>query len=436
LSNKNKEFILLEASYIVGGRQQTIKNKEGAVLYEAGAWRVHSSHTRVLKLCKKLGLKLKFFEKQKRKKEIKNIAGLTKLDCIMLENEGNLEKALDAELQTGYQQSLSADSTIHPYDVNTKTGEYYVIEKGQDAIIDLLLKTVDKKRIKLQHRVVDFQRYNGGYQVKVFVAGSEIKEKLFYTKYLFSCIPQFYAWSWTPVRDFLYPLFHSVVPQPLHHIYARGKGNFKNKRIMTRSVVEQIIPSAYDNEWFQISYSAGRAANFWNRYKLKYGVTKLKLLLEKYTGFKLKEIKSYYWSYGYHMWRSVPQFDVKKAVAFSIEPNPIKLPNFYWAGECFSSFQGWCEGALETANMALKCWLDKKHAVKIYKNIPRGLKEYMILDSRILDVKKFKLVHPGSTQLIVKHLKEDISLRFRFIKHTSLSWAILYSLQKGFLKKD
>ena len=57
----------------------------------------------------------------------------------------------------------------------------------------------------------------------------------------------------------------------------------------------------------------------------------------------------------------------------------------------------------------------------------------MIFDGRILDVKKWKEVHPGSKELIVKHLGEDISKRFRFIKHSDLSWAVLYSLQIGYL---
>jgi cytochrome b involved in lipid metabolism len=58
----------------------------------------------------------------------------------------------------------------------------------------------------------------------------------------------------------------------------------------------------------------------------------------------------------------------------------------------------------------------------------------MLFDGRILDVKKWKEVHPGSKELIEKHLGEDISKRFRFIKHSDLSWAALYSLQIGYLK--
>ena len=36
----------------------------------------------------------------------------------------------------------------------------------------------------------------------------------------------------------------------------------------------------------------------------------------------------------------------------------------------------------------------------------------MLFDNRILDVKRWKNVHPGSKEAIVNHLKEDISKLF------------------------
>jgi len=436
MQKDKKDFILLEVSYKLGGRHQT--EKEGCkVLYEAGAWRVHSSHQRIIDLCHQLGLHLDFLEAYSNKiSSLKGKAGLTKLDQLIIEKEGNIKEALHEELKLGYQGSLEADSTSHPYQTKTKGGEYYTISEGQEALIDRLVEGIDKKRIKTHHRVIDFQKYRGGYQVKVAYDkgdGSEIKEKIYSCKYLFSCIGQFDAWGWTPVQEHLYPLMNAVFPQSLHHIYARGKGETKDKRRLDNSVVEQIIPPTHDKKWLQISYSSGRAAEFWNRYKLKYGLNKMKKLLEKYTKFELKEIRSYHWTQGYHMWRAVPQFDIEKAVAYSIEPQPVILPHFYWAGECFSSYQGWSEGALETSDMVLSCWRQETHMIPLYKKIPQKYDQIMIFDGRILDVKKWKEVHPGSKALIVKHMGEDISKRFRFIRHSDLSWAALYSLQVGYL---
>lgn len=173
-------FCLLEVGYKLGGRHQTVK-KDCQVLYEAGAWRVHSSHRRIIKLCQQLGLHLDFLEEQPDKPfTLKGIAGLTKLDQIILEKEGNLKQALETELKLGYQGSLEADSTSHPYSEKTEKGEYYTISEGQEALIDRLTEEIPDERIKLHHRVIDFQVYNGGYQVKVAYdkgEGSEIKEK-------------------------------------------------------------------------------------------------------------------------------------------------------------------------------------------------------------------------------------------------------------------
>ena len=60
----------------------------------------------------------------------------------------------------------------------------------------------------------------------------------------------------------------------------------------------------------------------------------------------------------------------------------------------------------------------------------------MVLDNFILDVSKWKHVHPGSEKAITKHLSEDISKLFRYIKHTELSWAVFNSLKIGYIEKD
>lgn len=430
----NPNICLLEASYKTGGRHWTVK-EDCKVLYEAGAWRVHSSHKRMINLIKKLGLTLEELEYQKASEpELASIKGLSKLDLMILNNDGDISKALKEELKTGYQGTYDGVSNTYPYSVSTKEGLYYTIKEGQESIINRLLEDIPEDKIKTKHRVMDVKRIKNRYHLKVYY-GEDIKEKEIICNHLFSCVAQFDAWGWSIVQDYLYPLLNSVKPLALHHIYARGKGDFKGKRKVPSSILQQVIPPTHDKKWFQVSYSAGRAAEFWNHYKLKHGKKGLKKLLEEYSGFELEEIESYHWTYAYHLWQTVPQFNLKNAVKFSIMPNPNILPNFYWAGECFSSYQGWSEGALETANMVLDCYDSRVTYVPIYKKVPEKYNEYMIFDGRILDVKRWKEVHPGSKQLIVKYLGKDISKRFRFIKHSDVSWAALYSLQIGYLEK-
>ena len=433
---KDQDFCLFEASYKLGGRHWTVSKNEH-VLYEAGAWRLHSSHKRMLKLLKKYQLNVREFEDQKAsQEEIVGTKGLTKLDDLILKYDGNIKKALIDELKTGYQGAYENESSTHPYRTKTKEGKYYVIEEGQEEIIKRLTQGLDKERIKLHHRVMDIEKKRNKYLLTVLEGSDDKITKHFFTATkVISCIAQFDAWAWQIVQAYLYPLMNAVFPHPLHHIYAKGKIDLKGKRKNSNSVIQQEIKPTHDKEWFQVSYTAGRAAEFWNRYKLKFGDRKLKSLLEKYTDSKLDEIKSYHWTNGYHMWRAVPDFDLKKAVNYSIEPNPVILPNFYWAGECFSSFQGWSEGALETADLVIKVMEEKTHLVPIYKRVPKDFTEWMVFDHRILNVKSWKYVHPGSKELIEKHIKEDISEWFRYIKHSEISWAELYALQIGYRLK-
>lgn len=441
LNEKKKDFILLELSYKLGGRHLTVKDKKENVLYEAGAWRVHSSHKKMIELCEKFNITLEFLEKQKNKnKTTKKIKGISKIDEIILKNEGNIMKSFKEELETGYQGTYDSASCTNPYSVNTEKGEYYVIKEGQEEIINRLVENIDKEKIYLNHRVQDIVREKNKYLLTVLYekkGTGEIEEKKIKCKNLFSCIPQFDAWNWTIVQKYLYPLLNSVKSLPLMHIYVKGKepDDINKLRKIYNSPLQQIIPSTHNKEWYQISYSAGRIAIFWYNYKLRFGKKKLKELLEEYSGLKFEKVEDYFWSHAYHMWQPNPNFEINKAVRNSISPNPIILPNFFWAGECFSSHQGWSEGALETSDMVLCDFLNNKYNwCNIYEKIPKNITEYMIFDNMILDVKKWKNVHPGSKEAIVNHLNEDISKLFRYIKHSELSWASLYTLQIGFLE--
>ena len=58
----------------------------------------------------------------------------------------------------------------------------------------------------------------------------------------------------------------------------------------------------------------------------------------------------------------------------------------------------------------------------------------MMIDNRLIDVKKWKKVHPGSYMAIQNHLYEDISDLFRHIKHPKYAWSIINYLQKYWVK--
>ena len=434
LHREGKDFLLLEASEKLGGRHLTIKDKCDKVMYEAGAWRVHSSHTRMIKLCKRLHLTLIPFEKQSSEEKYDGIDGLTKFDSLVVKNDGNIEAALHKELKTGYQGTYDTPSNSHPYSVNTREGEYFIIKEGQEEIVSRLVMDIPEKKIKLAHSVQDIKKEKEGYSLKIAkrVNRGSVEYTDIQCRYLFCCIAQSDAWPWEISQKYLYPLLNSVKPLSLNHIYATSKNvEIVERANIPSSALAQVIPPTHDKKWFQVSYSAGRVANFWYNYKLRYGKSGLKKLVESYfLDQKLDKVESYYWSHAYHLWRVTPYFEIEKVVKNSICPNPVKLPNLWWAGECFSSYQGWSEGALETAEMALEMRSDY---LPLYKKIDIPVKEYMIFDGKIVDVKRWKNVHPGSKGAIVGHLGEDISELFRYIRHSELSWAALFSLQIGTL---
>ena len=106
---KEEDFCLLECYTKVGGRHWTVR-KDDKVLYEAGAWRVHSSHHRMLKLIKKYNLETTFLENSKKPHHYKE-SGLSKFDENLLNSDGDVIKAYMKELKSGYQNSHASRVT-------------------------------------------------------------------------------------------------------------------------------------------------------------------------------------------------------------------------------------------------------------------------------------------------------------------------------------
>ena len=228
----------------------------------------------------------------------------------------------------------------------------------------------------------------------------------------------------------------------LHHIYGYSdnlNNLFNNKfYINTNSELSQIISGDFNNNWFQVSYTSGENAKYWNRIKINNPILFKKMLqnslLDANINIKLSKVKSFYWDNAIHYW--IPNYKFNNnSSSNSTYPHPTNLPNLFWAGEAFSSIQGWIEGALETSDLVIKKLSASINNKIIFK--PIKLKddyEYMMIDNRLIDVKKWKKVHPGSYMAIQNHLYEDISDLFRHIKHPKYAWSIINYLQKYWVK--
>ena len=80
------------------------------------------------------------------------------------------------------------------------------------------------------------------------------------------------------------------------------------------------------------------------------------------------------------MWKPVPQFEIKEAVLNSIRPDPMEMPHIYWAGEANSSFQGWMEGALETADLAVDFFVHNRVSLPVRQ----ARSDEIVIENRII----------------------------------------------------
>ena len=79
-----------------------------------------------------------------------------------------------------------------------------------------------------------------------------------------------------------------------------------------------------------------------------------KLLHQHNQKIPITKIESFYWDQAIHYWKPKINFNLSEAIKHAVYPDPINLPNILIAGEAISGVQGWIEGALQTADMAVE----------------------------------------------------------------------------------
>jgi len=153
LSEYNEYNIFLyEKSKFLGGRIQTEYNDNKDVLYETGPWRIHSSHTIVLQLIKKLGLSIKkidlkneyinFPKKDKKKKNFKipSTTELSEYEYRIIED--SIINIDIEQRKTGYDQIWERANKTNSYSIPD--------DKKENNFVDQVLQ----KGYKLVDRVI------------------------------------------------------------------------------------------------------------------------------------------------------------------------------------------------------------------------------------------------------------------------------------------
>jgi monoamine oxidase len=424
LTNTGHTVHVFESRKTPGGRIHTDDERQ----YEAGPWRVARTHLRVIRLLSEMGIVLLPVSTPTPAygEGPEPVPGLSIWDVSALQTRDPL-KADKVDLSTSYADETHAASGSAPYATNTK--EYYYAPEGFSRLPERLADGLD---MHYDHRVVDVTKQGSKYEVTTSHRGKGNTFSTFVVKCktLFVCVPPSACKEWTIFREHARSTMNAVMDGQLHHIYAEDERFPRNHHALhPHSLLSQTISSQFESsDYFQISYTGGRVANFWQHLKLQSPTTFFKLLkdeLKRVMGFRLAsnaDIRSHHWPVGYHAWRTVPDFDLQKSVNLSIEPSPRLLPNVYIAGEAFSSHQAWMEGALETADLALERFHNPKPL--------RALRETdTTVDGCVVNVTKWMHVHPGGKGAISNYKGQDLSGLLSHIGHSTHAWAVAHSLK-------
>ena len=450
---KDKNPLVLETKPTPGGRVSTIYDDRDNVKYEGGPWRIPENHKRVLGLLKQFNIQLSDLKTPSVNTDNKNSKDTYHEDEKLFNSmstwdvnaykSGNPLYADYMDLSTGYSGETHAPSSTHPY--QTSSQKFFTVDKGLKFLIE---KLASRCNVNYNTRVVNVKKENDRYNIYATKRQDNTFVELKITcKTLFICIPPRWAKDWDIVKCWGKAHTKSVVDMPLHHIYACPvPDNLEPFHIVDpENIAAQSISSEYNNRWFQASYTAGRLSLFWDNLKLAGGkyfhntvVKSFKKMLKKDVEFDPTTIESHHFPHAYHQWRVVPDFDLERSVYRSSMLHPVELPNVYWAGEAFSSYQAWMEGALETSDIVLDIFRNScdKFREMLPKREPKP--EELVVEGRILNVTEWKKVHPGSSMAIDNHLyrkDRDSSKSFMHLQHSDHAWSIINSLTVGFVSE-
>lgn len=450
----NYRIILIEKRSKVGGRVKTIRatTPDQHVKYEAGPWRISSSHHRMTKLLRQYGCgysaipsdhkdALHLPTRHNRSVKVHSTPSRCNLSTFDYNlYQASATSAVEHEWSTGYAGIHDAHHHTQPYSAK---GSFYVVNDGIDTLLQKMedhVKTKNNVDIYNETLVLDIKRKSKKYHI---ITDSHIQshQRIACDRVIITAPPHNW-YRWTHIYEHIKPLAASVTTLALNHIYATNRSrqpvrilNRTKFHIKTQGPLAQVISSSHQNKWFQVSYSAGRLANFWYHLELC-GTNKLrkKLQIELTSMMRqlhsppiqLGHIECHYKRHAVHMWRPTYGFRLQSAVRRAIYPHPIALPGLYVAGEAFSSYQGWMEGAIETADKVI----DQLIQPAMTKFVPVSSIpfEYVIYDHRIIRVDKWKQRHPGSRQVIENVLHKDVTKVFQHI-HPNETSAILFTLQ-------
>jgi phytoene dehydrogenase-like protein len=463
---------LLEARSQCGGRVRTSYDAGGAVEYETGPWRVPHTHERVLSLFAELGVQLVAASTPPHHPPTtpradpdddmsrRSRRGLETWGVVALSNGGPTQ-ADRHDLETGYADETRSAFGSAPYIAGK--AHYFVAPAGFTRMVEALRDATERVgvRVVTDCRVHDLHASSDGGQASptyrlectVRTGSTSFKRSRLLADAVFVCVPPRFCREWTVFRSHARSVMAAVREEHLHHVYVRGAHERGVHRVDTASPLLQTVSTQYDNDWYQATYTSGRVATMWYDLFLQSTSEFLRQLrrhVSETVGWDVpassSAVRSHFWNAAYHVWRSVPDFDLARAVACATRPNPHRLPRVYLAGEAFSSHQAWMEGALETAELAEAAWRDDRARGRYdgpaaaapphdrderTRDVGGGRRTSRVwVEGFRLDTSRWMHKHPGGVAALRDHADEDVTALLDHVMHSDHAWAVVHSLKR------
>ena len=372
-----KKILLIESTNRLGGRINTIKDKDG-LIYEAGAGRISQNHHKTLNLIDDLGFTEQLIKLPKKIDYIidnkKVEVDISELIQKVITKYNELKDTIDIDEINFYQlciDTIGHDSAVlfknvFGYDaefmkMNARVtldmfikdfgldSDYFILQNGLEQLIKKMVRLINKEdyiNIKKEEELLEI------YDDKTILTDKNMYE----FDNLILAIPHSKLLQINIFEDI--DEFDTVEDVPLLRIYAKYPSNsdgeiwFKNiNRTITNNYIRHIIPINYEKGLIMISYIDSDCAEMWYDSSISSDDILTKRLHNEIKNLfnieppKPEYIKSYYWSSGLHVWK--PGHNYNELYEDILKPFDDQL--IFICGESFSKNQGWIEGCLETS---------------------------------------------------------------------------------------
>ena len=365
------KIAIAEMYSYTGGRIFTFHGK-GEVQWEAGAGRIHDSHTMIMKYLKDYGLTiLPISEKSewisKDSKDNKDIwpslsevlvTSLKTLDPKVLATHTIKDLTFDNNLLHRFPykaevSTLRADLAMKSFEKEMgSSSDFYVVKEGLSELTTRIKSALQKRGVKFlyNHRLIS-----------VDPLYFEITNK--HSKYVTikanKVILAVHCDALRGISPFSnLPVLKHLSMQPLLRTYGVFKEPITIPKTVTDSRLRYIIPVG--KHTLMTSYTDAEDTVVWKNIKggdkaLCHSI--MSDLREMFPQIKMPTFfKSHYWKHGCTYW--LPGlYDPKEESHKVMCPMPMRMPNVFICGESYSLKQAWMEGAIEHAEEMLQKYI-------------------------------------------------------------------------------